>query len=59
MIAKNAGFISQKEVQNWLLIYIRNFTIEKQLPRWIMKYTKCLSHTPTLLDATQIINPFF
>jgi hypothetical protein len=35
----------------------RDLTIEKQLPRWIMKYSKYLAYTPFLL-ATQIVNTF-
>ena len=34
---------------------LRDSTIEKQLPRWILKYSKYLSY-PLPLYATQIIN---
>ena len=46
-----------------LLYYMnkRDFMIEKQLPRLIMKYTKYLAYPSSLhlpFYATQIINPF-
>ena len=38
--------------------YKRDFTKEKQLPGWIIKYSNCPSKRPFLLYATQIIIPF-
>jgi hypothetical protein len=35
----------------------RDSIIEKQLPHWFMKYTKCLK-CPLPFSAAQLINPF-
>ena len=48
------------DMWNFVLTYggsKRDFIIEKQLLRWVMKYTKCLSYS-LLFYATQIISPF-
>ena len=37
-------FLSSCNISN----YKRDFNIEKQLPRWIMKYTKSLSYPPSM-----------